>query len=168
MAQLRKIRGLLYRAQNADAADHELDAEIWLAFTPGVTRKKSSYTHKASGREVEVDETREAGGRLITVPTVTGSIDDAMGLVRQHYPNIGIILESGYRGPYSCCSLRRQDGSAFTTGTLMGQQSRPDYEMPLAIVAAFLMAKEAECANVEDIDAEARQSLAAPSTEDAR
>ena len=59
----------------------ETDVAIWLAETPGTTRVQWSYVHKATGRVCEVDETRDADRRLITVPTFTASLDAAMTLV---------------------------------------------------------------------------------------
>lgn len=149
MATAPEIHEMFMAAEAADGPESEIDTAIWLAFTPGSSRKQWSYVHNATGRECHVDETRDATGRLIIVPEFTASIDAALALVRRDYPGIGIILQSGYRGPYSCCTLRKQDGAAFTTGSMIGQVERPDDEMALAIVGAFLMAKEFEAENSE-------------------
>jgi hypothetical protein len=75
------LTSLIERIEAATGGDRELDAEIWLACTPGATRDKWSYIHKATGRECTVDETRNATGRLIIVPEYTTSIDAALTLV---------------------------------------------------------------------------------------
>lgn len=155
MENLQAIQALIKAVEQAEGPDPEIDAEIWLTFTPGATRKKWSYVHIASNKECSVDETREASGRLIIVPAFTSSIDEALKLVRRDYPGIGIILQSGYRGPYSCCTLRKQDSAAFTTGSMIGQVERPDDEMALAIVGAYLMAKEGEVENAEVAEGDA-------------
>ena len=71
---------LAERCERAIGADRELDAEIWLACVPGTTRSELRYTHKASGKECVIDETRE-NGRLIVVPEYSVSLDAAMTLV---------------------------------------------------------------------------------------
>ena len=75
------LSSLIERIEAATAGDRELDAEIWLACTPGATRDKWSYIHKATGRECTVDETRDATDRLIIVPSYTTSIDAALTLL---------------------------------------------------------------------------------------
>ena len=69
------------RVEKLTGPDRDLEAEIWLACTPGATRNKWSYVHKATGRECTVDETRDATGRFITVPSFTASIEAALTLV---------------------------------------------------------------------------------------
>lgn len=76
----RDLPSLIARVKAAAGPDRELDAVLWLAFTPGASRRQSSYVHKATGRTCEIDETREAGGRLIIVPAVTASTDNAIAL----------------------------------------------------------------------------------------
>lgn len=157
MENIADVQNLLSRAENAEEPDRDLDADIWLVFTPGATRQKTTITSSTDAwPPYVIDETRQEDGRLITVASFTASIDQALELVRKHYPDAGVILESGYRGPYSCCTLRRQDGPAFTTGTILGQHSRPDDELALAIVSAFLMAKEAEGLNLNEVEDDAR------------
>lgn len=74
------LSSLIERVEAATGGDRELDAGIWLACTPGATRDKWSYTHKATGRECTVDETRDATDRLIIVPSYTTSIDAARSI----------------------------------------------------------------------------------------
>lgn len=76
-----KIEELLSRLEALQGPDRALDADIWLACVPGVTRKQWSYIHEASGRKCEIDETRDAAGYLVIVPTYTKSLDAALMLV---------------------------------------------------------------------------------------
>ena len=75
------LTSLIERIEAATGGERELDAEIWLACTPGATRDKWSYIHKATGRECTVDETRDATDRLIIVPSYTSSLDAALTLL---------------------------------------------------------------------------------------
>jgi hypothetical protein len=70
---------LIEALRQATGPDRELDARIWLAVTPGATRKATTVNHH-TGPYV-IDETRDATGRLIIVPELTGSIDAALTLV---------------------------------------------------------------------------------------
>lgn len=72
---------LIERLEKATGPDRELEVEIWLAITDGSYRKKWSYTHSATGRLCEIDETRDKFGHLVLVPDYTSSIDAAMTLV---------------------------------------------------------------------------------------
>lgn len=72
---------LAAKVEAAEGPDRELDAEIWLACTPGATRDQWSYIHNATGRECHVDETRDASHRLVIIPAYTSSVDAAMMLV---------------------------------------------------------------------------------------
>lgn len=72
---------LAERCEKLAGPCRETDAGIWLATTPGATRRKSSYVHKATGRTCDVDETRAPGGLLIVVPSYTGSLDAALSLI---------------------------------------------------------------------------------------
>lgn len=76
---------LLDRLTNATGADRELDVEIWLTVTDGSYRKKWNYTHSATGRVCEMDETRDKFGHLVLVPAYSESIDAAMSLVPEGY-----------------------------------------------------------------------------------
>lgn len=70
---------LIGRLEKATGPDRELDAQIWLAVTPGATRKTTHVDHHV--RPYDIDETRRADGRLIVVPEYTASIDAALMLV---------------------------------------------------------------------------------------
>lgn len=85
---------LIEALKSAKGPDRELDAEIWLHFTPGTTRKKWSYAHAASGKTCEVDETRDETRRLIVVPSFTASLDAAISLVERVRP--GVNRRSGF------------------------------------------------------------------------
>ena len=90
MTKAEQFEALALRCEQATGADRELDAEIWLACVPGATRKQTSYFHKASGRECAIDETRDATGRLIIVPSYTASLDAALTLAPEGYvANLG-------------------------------------------------------------------------------
>lgn len=74
------------------APDREVDALIWLEFTPGATRKQWSYIHTATGRECHVDETRDATDRLIIVPELTSSLDATVALCERVLPGWSVIM----------------------------------------------------------------------------
>lgn len=69
------------RVEAATGPDRELDAAIWLAVTPGATRKQTVIPANGQRQGWTIDETREATGRLIIVPHYTASLDAAMTLV---------------------------------------------------------------------------------------
>lgn len=76
---------LIARLEAAEEPSRELDTEIWLACVPGTTRNQWSYTHVATGRLCDINETRELQPdgcrRLVIVPNYTASIDAALTLV---------------------------------------------------------------------------------------
>lgn len=80
------LHDLIAQVESAVGPDRELDARLWLALTPGATRRIWSYTHTASGCLCEVDETREANGRLITVPELTASETAVYALIENIQP----------------------------------------------------------------------------------
>ena len=126
---------LIARLQAADGPSRELDAEIWLATTPGATRKKWGYTHLASGRWCEIDETRDATHRLILVPTYTDSLDAAVSLV----PNdLYYLIGRGRSHP---------DEPLFAAQVLDGAdvvgEAEHDANAPIALVIAALLARGA-------------------------
>lgn len=75
------MKDLIERLEKAQGPDGELEVEIWLAVTPDATRRKWSYTHTATGRVCDVDETRDKFGHLISVPRYMESLDAALMLV---------------------------------------------------------------------------------------
>ena len=125
------LSDLISRVEKASGPDRDLEAEIWLACTPGATRNKWSYVHKATGRECTVDETRDATDRLIIVPSFTTSIDAALTLLPKGMEfeltnlygvaAVGMGLNTG-----SPCYARREDGN-----------------ITLALLSAILRARQA-------------------------
>ena len=75
---------LLERVEAASGPDRELDAVLWLAFTPGATRRTLHVPHWQ--RPYDIDETRDEKGRLIIVPSYTSSLDAALALVERVLP----------------------------------------------------------------------------------
>ena len=126
------LTSLIERIEVATEGSRELDGDIWLACTPGATRDKWSYIHKATGRECTVDETRDATDRLIIVPSFTTSIDAVLTLLPKGMefeltnlygvPAVGMGLNTG-----SPCYARREDGN-----------------ITLALLAAILRARQTE------------------------
>lgn len=89
------LLALAERVEKLTGPDREVDKEIWLATSEGVTRNRWSYTHAATGRVCEVDETREESGGLIIVPAFTSSIDAAVMLA----PAGQILVRTGGAKP---------------------------------------------------------------------
>jgi hypothetical protein len=75
------VEGLAAKLTEATGPDRELDVAIWLAFTPGATRRDLVIPANEQRRGWTIDETRDASGRLIVVPAYTASLDAAMTLV---------------------------------------------------------------------------------------
>lgn len=125
------LLALADRVEKLTGPDRDLEAEIWLACTPGATRNKWSYVHKATGRECTVDETRDATDRLIIVPEYTTSIDAALTLLPEglefEFTNLyGVAAVSVGINTESPCYARREDGN-----------------ITLALLAAILRARQA-------------------------
>jgi hypothetical protein len=77
-----QMQQIIERLKAAHFPDRELDADIWLAVTPGATRKKSTVKSSTGAwPDYEIDETRDASHRLILVPAYTASFDAAVALV---------------------------------------------------------------------------------------
>lgn len=73
---------LIERLEKATGPDRELDAVIWLAVTPGATRRSSTVkSSKGLWPDYTIDETRDANGILVIVPAFTASLDAALTLV---------------------------------------------------------------------------------------
>jgi hypothetical protein len=83
-----RLPSLIERLKRAEP-DRELDALIWLSVVPGTSRKFLSYIHQTSGRNCEIDETRElqpdGSRRLVVVPKYTESVDAALMLIPKGY-----------------------------------------------------------------------------------
>lgn len=93
MTDLSNLEQLLDRVVKVTGGDRAIDAALWLRFIPGVTRKQWSYTHKATNRVHDIDETRDETGRLIIVPAYTSSIDAAIAFINRVLPGWRICME---------------------------------------------------------------------------
>ena len=122
------------RVEKLTGPDRDLEAEIWLACTPGATRNKWSYVHKATGRECTVDETRDATGRFITVPSFTASIEAALTL-----------LPEGWWWSAGVCRRENHASVGSEIGTVEGELIFETFgaTAPLALLAAILRARQA-------------------------
>lgn len=123
------------RVEKLTGPDCDLEAEIWLACTPGATRNKWSYVHKATGRECTVDETRDVTDRLIIVPSFTASLDAVLTLLPEglefEFTNLyGVAAVGMGLNTESPCYARREDGN-----------------LTLALLAAILRARQSEFIN---------------------
>lgn len=123
------------RVEKLTGPDRDLEAEIWLACTPGATRDKWSYIHKATGRECTVDETRDATDRLIIVPSFTASIEAALTL-----------LPEGWWWSAVVCRRENHASVGSEIGTVEGELIFETFgaTAPLALLAAILRARQTE------------------------
>lgn len=128
------LSDLISRVEKASGPDGDLEAEIWLACTPGATRDKWSYIHKATGRECTVDETRDATDRLIIVPSYTTSIDAALTLLPE---GLDWLVRTGERADGDQPYGHVFDGARFGIGE--AEAATP----VLALLAAILRARQA-------------------------
>jgi hypothetical protein len=101
-----KLLELAKVCETINVADREIDADIWLAVTPGATRNKTGYTHAASGKWCDIDETRGPDHRLITVPRYTSSLSDAASLIPEDFD---WILERTNGGLTICARVGHND-----------------------------------------------------------
>ncbi len=130
------LTSLIERIEAATGGDRELDAEIWLACTPGATRDKWSYIHKATGRECTVDETRDVTDRLIIVPSFTASLDAVLTLLPEglefEFTNLyGVAAVGMGLNTESPCYARREDGNltlALLAAILRARQTEPHHD----------------------------------------
>ena len=97
MTKAEQFEALALRCEQATGPDRELDAAIWLLCVPGATRMQWSYVHIATERTCEIDETRDATGRLIIVPAYSASLDATLRLVPEGMrPSVGQNVHHGY------------------------------------------------------------------------
>ena len=97
------LQDLLHRIENGQGADREQDIELWLAFTPGATRKKSTIKSiRGLWSDYALDETRE-GYVLVAPPSYTTSIDAALALMKAVFPRDSYVL--GYESGAYCFRL---------------------------------------------------------------
>ena len=76
---------LIERLKQSEGPDRELDKEIWQLLVPNVTRRTIHVDHHV--RPYDIDETRDASGRLITVPSYTASLDAIRALIKEALPS---------------------------------------------------------------------------------
>lgn len=81
---------LINRLENAVGADRELDKQIWQLLVPDVTRRTIHVAHHS--KPYDIDETRDASGRLIIVPSYTVSLDAALALVAEVLPGASVQM----------------------------------------------------------------------------
>lgn len=72
------------KLSRATEPSRELDKEIWQLLVPGVTRRTIHVDHHV--KPYDIDETRDASGKLIIVPHYTASLDAALALVAEVLP----------------------------------------------------------------------------------
>jgi hypothetical protein len=84
---------LIARLKVAEGPDRELDKQIWQLLVPNVTRRTIHVDHHS--KPYDIDETRDASGRLIIVPSYTTSLDAALALVREVNPSFTVRLTQG-------------------------------------------------------------------------
>lgn len=144
MSEREKLQVLLERVKAASGPDREMDAAVWLALEPGVTRKQWSYIHTASGQECRMDETRDATGRLIVVPSFTASIDAALALVEKVQPATMWAVGNMEMGPF-CRLVAPTRGGGYVGGYYEANANTE----PLAILAALLTALAASKENTD-------------------
>ena len=141
------LSDLISRVEKASGPDGDLEAEIWLACTPGATRDKWSYIHKATGRECTVDETRDATYRLIIVPEYTTSIDAALTLLPEGYAVTDLMIWPDEPSSATVVgTTRRPFGKdhrvSWVHGAGDGTWRGNGATAPLALLAAILRARQ--------------------------
>lgn len=127
------LQELIKRCTEANGADRELDAAIWLTVTPGATRSKGGYTHAATGRWCDIDETRDPTGRLIVVPAYTSSFDAAASLAEDRAFSVGMNVH--HRHFVAIINILDGDGCPISIGTASAPSG------PLALCVAALSAR---------------------------
>lgn len=132
-AALTRLNELIERLEKAAGPDRELDAVIWLAVVPGARRKATTVNHHAG--PYVIDETRDATGRLITVPSYTGSIDAAVSLAPEGWDNLQIHRSNSQ---YYAIVAR---GINTITFPIAARRHAQGATKPLAIVIASLRAR---------------------------
>lgn len=111
------LKELIGRLERCAGPDRELDKQIWIAVTPGATRKKT-IIKAAHGQwpDYELDETRDATYKFIVVPEFTSSLDAAISLVpRPMCWNGGEVNEDDQ--PWACITDSEGADYAATAAT---------------------------------------------------
>lgn len=129
------LSDLISRVEKASGPDRDLEAEIWLACTPGATRFKRPYIHKLTGRECTVDETRDKFGYLVSVPRYMESLDAVLTL-----------LPEGWWWSAGVCRRENHASVGSEIGTVEGELIFETFgaTAPLALLAAILRARQTE------------------------
>src|SRR5690349_5295510 len=128
------LNELADRVEALAGPDRETDAIIWLAVTPGATRKTTVIPENEQRKGWTIDETREASGKLIIVPDYTASIDAAMTLIDD---GAGVHLERMFE----------KDGARWDAAIYIGAgpvhrfYANRARNAPLALTAAALRTK---------------------------
>ncbi|MBN9028910.1 MAG: hypothetical protein BGO05_10150 [Rhizobiales bacterium 63-7] len=146
------LSGIIERLEKAMGPDREVDAQIWLATTPGTTRnwlEVKSTTNQWP--PYIIDETRDADGRLIIVPAVTTSVDAAIALAERVLPGWGGLISLGSGTSIHCADLwseRRGNQSSEDEEEdplPMGEEAHAEHAcLPIAIVLATLRALQSK------------------------
>ena len=89
-------QSLITRLREAEGASRELDKQIWQLLVPDVTRRTSHVAHHS--KPYDIDETRDASGRLIIVPSYTASLDAALALVAETVKPIRVSVHDHIGG----------------------------------------------------------------------
>lgn len=130
---------LIAKLEAATGPDRELDAEIWLETSPGATRNLIEVK-SGTGQwpPYTIDETRDASGLLIVVPSFTASIDAAVALAERVLPGWSISIGKSVHYGYW---LGRT--SEVVNGDIISFEA--EHSTPsIALVIAILLAKKAE------------------------
>lgn len=153
---MRDLSNLIARVRSATGPDRELDALIWLATTPGATRKATHVDHWHM--PYDIDETRDETGRLIIVPSFTAFLDDAVALCNRVLPGwwwrVGTCHVSDdatigpdYNSPEHGERLHREfpigvKDDGYPDEWIFDVDQRPPRSVALALILAVLLAKQ--------------------------
>jgi hypothetical protein len=135
-----KMSDLMKLAKRCEAAtgpDRELDADIWMASTPGHSRvSRTVKSEKGLWPDYVIDETRDAFGRLIIVPHYSESLDAALTLVPEGW-TFGNLSQSDSKGWW--CELRQGHLTSYDSVAFGNQLENAS--PALAVAAAALRAR---------------------------
>lgn len=126
------LLALAKACSDASVMDRELDARIWLAVTPGATRRKTGYLHIATNNWQDIDEMRDGSHRLVVIPHYTSSLDAAATLIPDGFD---WILERTNDGLTTCARVGHNDPDRSSWGNTPA----------LALVAGALQARAELC-----------------------
>lgn len=133
-----KYTDIIERLQNATGPDREIDTSIWMLVTKGATRRHqrvSSATY--AWKPYVIDETRDAQGVIIVVPSYTASIDAAIALVERMLSGKVWYVRGKSDGTFFC--------QLYTSESQRGNDPKANApSAPLAILVALFRALEAQ------------------------